>query len=235
MVSVCVLLSAFGGCKGKEEPFEYPDGEITEPTTVTQMIRVIAEDENWKVENVADGCDATFPPKTFAITELSYTRGFATLYLVPDSTACSPYVSAYSAFAPDEVPTDYWDNWKFELTFSELQLNEASELRLKLAYREVEMDLDLAPFMRETIAQDTNAIDISGLFSFDIQQGFTNFLLNGIQWEPDFSAGSGNSFSQESDGVDPHFELSMVSEGTEARSLIVFTYMRVTSYGVPEP
>ena len=131
--------------------------------------------------------------------------------------------------------SDYWDNWKFELTFSELQLNESSALRLKLVYREVDLDVDLAPFMRETIAQDTNAADVSGLFSFDIQQGFTNFLLNGIQWDPDFSAESGNSFSQESDGADPHFELSLVSEGTEARSLIVFTFVRVTSYGVPEP
>jgi len=235
MVTVCALLAAFAGCKGKDEPFEYPDNVITEPTTVTQMTRLIAEDENWTVENVADGCNANFPPKTFAITELSYSRGFATLYLVPDSTACSPFVSAYTPFTSEEIASDYWDNWKFELTFSELQLNESSALRLKLVYREVDLDVDLAPFMRETIAQDTNAADVSGLFSFDIQQGFTNFLLNGIQWDPDFSAESGNSFSQESDGADPHFELSLVSEGTEARSLIVFTFVRVTSYGVPEP
>lgn len=230
-----IALTVLGACAKKDDPFEYPDGEITQPTVVTQMTRVIAEDENWAVENVADGCDENFPAKTFAISELSYTRGFATLYLVPDSIACSPYVSASTPIGSDEVASDYWDNWKFELTFSELQLNEASELRLQLAYREVEIDLDLAPFMRETIAPDTAVnTDVSGLFSFDIQQGYTNFLLNGMRWEPDFSEASGNLFNQNAAVDEPSIKLTLSSEGTEARSLIVFTYIRVSSYGVPE-
>lgn len=235
LLGILAVVTVFSSCRKEEDPFEYPDGEITEPYTVTHMTRVIDSSETWMEVNTAVGCSDSFPVNTFAFTELNRSRGFATMYLVPDSSICSPLVSLETSFEEDEIPSDYWDNWKLEFTFSELQLNSRSEFRFQFDFREVSLDLDLAPFMRETIATDSLALeDISGVFVFEIEQGFTNFYLNGINWSPDFSEGSGNTLIKDASIDEPRMKLTMKSENTDGRSLIVFNFLRVTTFGIPE-
>lgn len=228
------IVVGFNGCQRDDDPFEYPDGTITDPSTVIQMTRIIAEDENWIIFNNANGCDPNFGVQTFAQAELNVTRGFASMYLVPDTSACKPIVSFETPFQPDEVPSAYWDNWKLEFTFSEIQLNDASELRLAFDYREVELDIDLAPIMRQLLAPDTTVNDTDGVFVLEFQEGFTNFFLNGVNWNPDFSAQSDDSLVKDAVVTEPRFKITLSSEGTDARSLLLFTFIRVTSYGIPE-
>jgi hypothetical protein len=228
------LLTTVVHCQRNDDPFEYPDGTITEPVTVTHMKRLAGPGDVWVVEKDVIGCNPDFPIGTYAITEASSSRGFVSIYLTPDTNACSLFGSAHTDFLADEVPSDYWDNWKFEMTFSELQLNPNTELRLDLNFREVELSVDLAPLMRETIAQDTNAVDISGLFTFDFNQGYTNLYLNEHHWIPDLSDSSNNVLSTTANTTEPSFQLTMSSADTDARSLIVMTFLRVTTFGIPE-
>ena len=156
------------------------------------------------------------------------------MQLVPDSTSCDLNITFNTPFRESEIVSDYWTNWDFEFTFSELRLTDFAELRLKLNYREVEFDIDVAPIMRQVFPPDTVFVDANGVFSFSINETSTSFNLNGIDWSPDFSEGSGNVLNIDHDGSEPQLEISLSASQAITQSFLVFQFVRISSYGIPE-
>lgn len=234
----------FVGCEKKEDddPFDFPDTE-QQPTTVKHMTREIItadnndkglKNENWTVERSQEGCKEPSNINLYVLNEINQQRGFISMQLVPDTLACNLNVTVKSPFRKEEIASDYWDNWKFEFTFSELRLTEFANLRLRLKYREVELDLDVAPIMRQVFPPDTVFVDANGLFVFSIEETFTDFSLNGLAWEPDFTSESGNTLNLNHDGTDEHLEVSLSSSQSSTQSFLVFQYVRISSFGIPE-
>ena len=224
----------FTSCTKEEDPFEYPDNEVTEPTTVTHMSRSIADDEGWKAENSATGCDDDLNTIDFSFYDFSFTRGFATLHLKPDAASCDLYVASSSTIKSSELPSDYWKNWKMEFTFSELRLPEEAEVRFQFQYKDVYLDLDLAPHMREVFDIDSTFMDANGVFELNIDEGYNEFYLSGDLIQPDFSDGSGNTFQTGLNNNEYFVKVALDAAGTTDQTLLVFNYLLVTSFGVPE-
>jgi hypothetical protein len=240
--SIILFALLFSSCKKEEDddPFDFPDTELV-PTTVTHMTREIITqdtadkfDENWTVTTSETGCESGLDISSYVLYEINGDRGFASMQLIPDSTSCVLNATMNTPFRQDEIVSDYWDNWDFEFTFSELRLTEFAELRLKLKYREVELDLDVAPIMRQVFPPDTVFVDANGLFKFSIDRGMTSFDLNGINWEPDFSQSSGNVLNVDYNGADPELEISLSTKDAETQTYLVFQFVRISSYGIPE-
>ena len=237
-----LLILLVSSCKKEEEndPFSFPDTELV-PTTVTHMTReIIIKDtlgklnENWTITTSESGCGSGLDVSSYVLYEINGDRGFASVQLVPDSISCELNATLRTPFRQDEVVSDYWDNWDFEFTFSELRLTEFAELRMKFKYREVEMDVDVAPIMRQVFPPDTVFVDANGLLTFSIDRGMTSFNLNGVNWEPDFSAGSGNILNIDHDGSEPQLEISLSASQAVTQSFLVFQFVRISSYGIPE-
>lgn len=226
-----LVLSA---CVKDDEPFEYPDDTITEPTTVTHLVRRIQDGEGWSGENSEVGCQDDLPTIDYALYDLTFSRGFATLHLKPDTTTCDLFAGLSSPFNNSEIATDYWDNWKLEFTYSELRLPETAEIWIDFKYREVAFELDIAPHLREILQIDSNFTDADGVFSFSFEEGFTDFQLNGVSFQPDFRAGSGNTYNENSSHTDNGIDVSLKATGTASQTLLVFNFVRVTSFGIPE-
>ena len=96
------------------------------------------------------------------------------------------------------------------------------------------MDVDVAPIMRQVFPPDTVFVDANGLLTFSIDRGMTSFNLNGVNWEPDFSAGSGNILNIDHDGSEPQLEISLSASQAVTQSFLVFQFVRISSYGIPE-
>jgi hypothetical protein len=243
LFAIASILS-FSSCSKEEEedPFDFPDTEVV-ATTVTHMTREIVTetdpdrglvDENWSASNSESGCKGGLDVDVYALYEINQARGFASIQLVPDSTSCDLNVTFNAPFRESEIVSDYWTNWDFEFTFSELRLTEFAELRLRLNYREVEFDIDVAPIMRQVFPPDTVFVDANGVFSFSINETSTSFNLNGIDWSPDFSEGSGNVLNIDHDGSEPQLEISLSASQAITQSFLVFQFVRISSYGIPE-
>lgn len=239
-----VSMLSFSSCSKEEEedPFDFPDTEVV-ATTVTHMTREIVTendpdrglvDENWSASNSESGCKGGLDVDVYALYEINQARGFASMQLVPDSTSCDLNITFNTPFRESEIVSDYWTNWDFEFTFSELRLTDFAELRLKLNYREVEFDIDVAPIMRQVFPPDTVFVDANGVFSFSINETSTSFNLNGIDWSPDFSEGSGNVLNIDHDGSEPQLEISLSASQAITQSFLVFQFVRISSYGIPE-
>ena len=243
LFAIASMLS-FSSCSKEEEedPFAFPDTEVV-ATAVTHMTREIVTendpdrglvDENWSASNSESGCKGDLDVDVYALYEINQDRGFASMQLVPDSTSCDLNVTFNTPFRESEIVSDYWTNWDFEFTFSELRLTEFAELRLKLNYREVEFDIDVAPIMRQVFPPDTVFVDANGVFSFSIDETSTSFNLNGIEWSPDLSEGSGNVLNIDHVGSEPQLEISLSASQAETQSFLVFQFVRISSYGIPE-
>jgi len=92
----------------------------------------------------------------------------------------------------------------------------------------------VAPIMRQVFPPDTVFVDANGLFKFSIDRGMTSFDLNGINWEPDFSQSSGNVLNVDYNGADPELEISLSTKDAETQTYLVFQFVRISSYGIPE-
>jgi hypothetical protein len=217
-----------------DDPFEYPDDNITEPSTVTHLVRRIQDGEGWTGDNSEAGCQDDLPTIDYALYDLTFSRGFATLHLKPDTTTCVLYAGLSSPFNVSEIASDYWDNWKLEFTYSELRLPETAEVWIDFKYREVAFELDIAPHLREILQIDSNFTDADGVFSFSFEEGFTDFQLNGVTFQPDFGAESGNTYMENSNHSDHGLTVSLNASGTANQTLLVFNFVRVTSFGIPE-
>jgi hypothetical protein len=221
-------------CTPESEPFTYPEEDVTEPTTVTHMVRSISNGEDWEGENSEVGCKDDLSTINFALYDLTYSRGYATLHLKPDTATCDLYAALSTSFDQEEIASDYWKNWKMEFTFSELRLAPEAEVRMNLRYRNIAVDLDIAPHLRQILELDTSTVDAEGTLTLNIDEDFSEFQLNGIVFNPNFSDESGNSFDRNVPQSDPGFTLGVRATGIEDQTLMVFNFLRVTSFGIPE-
>ena len=235
---------SFSSCSKDEgkDPFDFPDTEDV-ATSITHMTREIETetdpdrglvDENWSASNSESGCKGDLDVDIYAFYEINQDRGFASMQLVPDSISCDLNITFNTPFRENEIVSDYWNNWDFEFTFSELRLTEFAELRLRLNYREVAFDIDVAPIMRQVFPPDTVFVDANGVFSFSIDESSTSFNLNGTDWSPDFFEGSGNMLNIDHDGSAPQLEVSLSTSQAITQSFLVFQFVRISSYGIPE-
>lgn len=231
---VAVVTLSLSACVKDDEPFEYPDDNITEPATVTHLVRRIQDGEGWSGENSESGCQDDLPTIDYALYDLTYSRGFATLHLKPDTTNCELFAGLSSSFNSSEIASDYWDNWKLEFTYSELRLPETAGIWINFKYREVAFELDIAPHLREILQIDSNFTDADGVFAFSFEEGFADFQINGVSFQPDFRDGSGNNYNDNSNHSDDGIEVALRSTGTANQTLMVFNFVRVTSFGIPE-
>ncbi len=198
------------------------------------MIRSISNDEVWEGENTESGCIGSGNTIDFALYDVTPSRGFATLHLKPDSSICDLYAALSNSFDQDEIASDYWKNWKMEFTFSELRVAQEAEIRMNLRYRNVALDLDIAPHLRQILELDTSTVDAEGTLTLNIDEDFSEFQLNGITFDPDFSDGSGNSFERNELQMEPGFKIGLRASGIEDQTLMVFNFLRITSFGIPE-
>lgn len=234
-LTISIIALNFAACtKEDDEPFEYPETEITEPTTVNHLTRKVDAGEDWHIGAEAFNCPGGLSVENYASIDTNYSRNVLTMHLIPDSNQCAPHVWAGCGFNADEMASNYWDNWKFEFTFSELRLSSTAKLIIELRYREVELTLDLAPRMRETIAPDTSIIGTDGVFTFTIDNGNAFFNINGTNWTPDFNPGNDNVLNTASTNQNFGFNVDLSSENTQMQSLLTFSFLRISSFGIPE-
>ena len=88
LLPILSILFLMSSCK-EPEPFEYPEDPIeVEPSWITEAERVIKTDELWKAEQLSDGCAPNLHVSNLAFYELNYSRGFATIQLLPSDNSC---------------------------------------------------------------------------------------------------------------------------------------------------
>lgn len=226
LLTACVLF----GCK-KEEPFEYPE----EPDNQTEQLivyfeRHINSKAKWVGENAAQGCPGDPNVNNVAFYEIDISRGYATMHLVPNSDSCVLDIELSTAIKSEEVTSRKWEDLTYEFTYSEYMANPGTEFWLSLYYKNLELDLDLAPHIASHVAADVN----NGVFKMSFDTTGVVFELNGKRFHPAFDDGSGNHFSIAGPGEQQHFIARLHSEEVNQQSFLEFKYMRISRYGIPE-
>lgn len=221
----------FTACK-KEEPFEYPtDPESPNEVLNVYMERKVDSTEKWITMNSSDGCNPNVHINNLAHYELNTDRGFAVMQLVPDSTSCALEVVLRSDFKDAEVTQKWeWEDLDFEFTYSEFAASSGTELWISLYYKNLELDLDVAPYISSLVPTDTT----NGLIKLSIIDNEPAFWVNGKKFTPEFGDASGNYFTLGGDGQEQFFRARMTSEGVDTQSYVAFKYMRITRFGIPD-
>lgn len=222
-------LSLFA-CK-KEEPFEYPD----DPKTPTEQLIVYFERridtlEGWTGSNLAQGCPGDV--QNLAFYDLNMERGFATMHLVPNSDSCVLDVALTSEIKAEEITTRKWEDLSFEFTFSEYEANPGTEFWLSLYYKDLELDLDLAPHISRWIPSEE--LHNGGVFAMSFDTTGVVFTINGKKFTPEFETAEGNHFSTTGSGETQYVRTRLHSTESELQSFIEFKYLRISRYGIPE-
>ena len=222
-----VLISS---CK-EDEPFEYPEDLVDiEPTWIVEVERQIDSNENWISFQQSEGCDPTINVNNLAYYELNYSRGFATIQLIPNDSLCQLQASLESHFKPSEISNFEWNELHFQYTFSEFKASANTEYWLWMSYKNVDLKLDLAPVIKTLIPSDTT----DGLVEMYFFDGEPRFEINGKPFNPNFDEGSPNSFSSNGSSTDAYFKVGMTSRETSEQSFTIFKYLRITRFGIPE-
>lgn len=217
-------------CK-EDEPFEYPEDPVDfEPTWIVEVDRIVDSSENWVSFQGTDGCDPSINVNNLAYYELNYTRGFATIQLIPNDSLCELEVTLESGFKPNEISNFGWDELHFQYTFTEFSASSQTRYWLWLNYKSVELKLDLAPVIHSLIPTDTT----DGMFELYFFDGEPRFELNGKPFLPNFDVGSPNHFTTNSTAQEAYFKVGMTSKNTEEYSYTNFQYLRITRFGIPE-
>lgn len=223
-----ILIIGFSACK-EDDPFEYPEDPVdVQPTWITEMDWNVASSENWKPEQQSDGCDPNLNIFNLAAYELNYSRGFATMQLAPSDSLCSVSVALESKIEDDEISEVDWDELVFEYTYSEYNGDSTTEYIISLNYKNVELDLNLAPVISELIPNDTT----DGLFKMSFENDEPIFELNGKPFEPDFSSESGNYFSINGSGASNFIRIYLGSTLSPISSYTAFQYIRISRFGI---
>ena len=218
-------------CLKKDEPFQYPDDPAdVDPTWITETERSIQSNENWVPNQSAINCNPNLHVSNLARYELNYSRGFASIQLLPDSSSCELLVELKTNFSNDEISKHSWDENVFEFTYSEFEADSVVELRLSLYYKNLELDLDLAPVLRSEAESDVT----NGLFKVYFEFENPVFEINGKRFSPDFGDGTGNYFSIDGAGEDSFFSLEMSAVGEEKFSFIQFNFLRILRFGLKD-
>ncbi len=224
-LSILICLTA---CK-EPEPFEYPEdpGQV-EPAWITETERVIDKEEGWIGTQRAEKCDPNLSLSNIGFFELNYTRGFASIQLLPTDSACEVEVALKTEFSNSEIADEEWDELHFEYTYSEYSGEPGTEYWIELNYKGLELELNLAPVISSLIPFDTT----DGLFELYFENDEPVFELNGKPFDPDFGEGSLNRFDAHGNPDANSFEVRMVSVGTDRQSYTIFQYLRVPRFGI---
>ncbi|MCO4805344.1 MAG: hypothetical protein KC456_02015 [Flavobacteriales bacterium] len=224
------IVLLFGSCN-EPEPFEYPEDPIeVEPAWITETERVVSTEELWKAVQLSDGCDPNLHVSNLAFYELNYTRGFASIQLLPSDSACQVEVGLRTKFNSGELSTHEWDELHFEFTYSEYSGQPSTEYWIDLNYKGLELNLNLAPVIASLVPFDTT----DGLFKLHFENDKPVFELNGKTFSPDFTEGTGNHFEAHGDGTEDYFEARMTSTDTELHSYTIFQYLRFSRFGLKD-
>ena len=225
-----LLLIAIISCK-EDEPFEYPeDPTEIDPTWITEMEREVKSDEAWVPTQYAENCNPNLNINNLASYELNYTRGFAIMQLLPSDSNCEVSVTLETEFKENEISNFDWDELNFEYTYSEYSGDSSSEYVVSLNYKNLELDLDLAPIIEEMIPEDTT----DGLFKISIEDDIPVFELNGKLFTPDFSTESGNYLNTNGDGLQNYFRVRLSSVNSNVSTYTAFQYLRISRFGIDE-
>jgi hypothetical protein len=218
-------------CLKKDEPFQYPDDPVdVDPSWITETERSVQIDENWVPVESAVNCNPNLHVSNLARYELNYSRGFASIQLLPDSSTCDLFVELKTKFSDNEISKHSWDENVFEFTYSEYEADSVVELRISLYYKNLELDFDIAPALRSFAESDTT----SGLFKLYFEFDTPVFEINGNKFNPSFEDGTGNYFSVDGIGDNQFFSLQMSALGEEIFSFIQFHYLRILRFGLKD-
>ena len=223
------FLLVFYGCQKEEIPYEYPEDPIpSEPELITHFQRGLRSGEVWTKSNSEENCKGSLATINYAFFDIDTSRGFATMHLIPDSSSCELQVSMQTEIQSDEITSVEWIDLEFEFTFSELILNSETELWLNLKYKELDMKIDFAPL----ILSVDSAIE-NGLIEISQDLDGINYYVNGVKVKPNMEL-PGNSASLTGSETDQHVGVDLISQSTNQQSLLVFQFMRITSFTIPE-
>lgn len=227
---ILLLGISLAACE-KEEPFEYPpDPEDPNEVMTVYMERKVDSTEKWTTLNSSDGCNPEVHINNLAAYELNFSRGFATMHLIPDSVSCNLEVALSSDFKAAEITDWEWQDLDFEFTFSEFSANPGTEFWLSLYYKNLELDLNVAPYISSLVPQDTT----NGLIKLSFEENEPVFTINGKRFHPDFDAHPDNHLSLGGDGKTQFFTTRLTSTGVNLQSYVAFKYMRVSRFGKPD-
>lgn len=228
-LTLILFVGFVSSCSKDEPPYEYPEEPIpTEPEIITHFQRSLSPGENWTKFNEETGCKGDLSAINYAYYEIDTGRGFATMHLIPDSSSCELQVSLETTVRDDEIANVDWDDLSFEFTFSELILNAQTELWLELRYKEYEMKVDFAPLILQVDSNIENGV----IEVYQDEEGL-KYFVNGSRVRPDFDL-PGNLESLSAIGDDPMFGVDLISQGSSEQSLLVFQFLRITSFTIPE-
>ncbi len=221
---------ALVGCE-EDEPFEYPDDPIEpEQTIISHFERDMTapQFDLWTLERKSMNCESTGVEPAFF--EYDSSQNEIVLHLIPDSNICDLGLTVHTDIAGDEVVDKEWSELNFEFFFSEYIANANTELWLSLYYKNVELELDLVPFIEDVGLGEGG----DGTFKVAEENGNIYFELSGVRINPGFDDGSGNHFSNTGSGASNFFEIRLDANGTSEQSLLLFKYLRLYSLGVQE-
>jgi len=228
-----LVVLVIAACKKPEEEFEYPEEDITEPELIVHMTRNIAEKEEWMASSSVENCYGNLSDDNYAFQELNYSRGFATLHLIPDSATCELSASYSSAFFPNEISTVNYDELKLEFTFSELRIDSMASVWLECKYNQLDIRLNLAPVLlvEQSKLDSNHALD--GVFTIDFTDPNIAIDLNGENWQPALGSSSGNHIITNYDGAEGEISVDLSCQDTKGQSYMVFQFIRISSFGIP--
>lgn len=220
-------------CDKAEEPFEYPDNpDNLDPELITLVEREVAASENWTGDYSAIGCFGTASQDVYARYEFNAQSGNCVLRLIPDSATCDLDAEIQSAFLPAEI-TDYSLNeLEFEFTFSQLILSSETDFWLSWYYKDLELDVNLAPYIFNPQDSAQNA---NGVVTVAIKNDYPVITVRGEEITPDLSDSAlGNHFALNQSNTQNYFKTSMHCDNTTKQSLLVFRYLRITTFDIPQ-
>lgn len=224
---VCLAVAAIG-CQ-REDPFQYPEPpEKLPPTWNYYAQRTVKPSENWTVDKTADGCNPTALIDNLAVHELNYTRGFASVLLVPDTTACKLGVTLNTNYADTEISTWPWDSLAFEFFFSEYEIFSGTALWFELRYKNLHTAFNISRSIDSLSPASTDPT-----LRISYAQGKPVYEIDGITFTPAWNE-EGAFEEPNADQSDPHLTLTMTTELTEEQSFYTFQLARFTRYGTPD-
>lgn len=222
-----LLLVMVVSCK-EEEPFEYPEGPSEgEVKNIIHVERDMRADQLdlWTTDRTALSCNVQGVDPAFI--EYDSKQGEFLFHLIPNDSSCVLAASARTDFLDSEISDKSWDELNLEFFFSEYVSNPNTEFRLRFYYKNVELDIDLAPYIEDiglSAARD-------GTIKIATDDTGTYLELSGNRINPNEDGISTNFFNTDGDGVENYLEVGVSAKDIDQQSLVLFKYMRLFSVG----
>jgi len=231
LFSAFVLI--FSSCDRADEPFEYPEDPIdTTKVLIPIAQRTITSQEVWVGTNSESECWGSNATESYARFEVDLSAGNNVLRLIPDSVTCILDASLATNFIGDELSDMPLEELTFEFTFSNARLTNQTELWLSWYYKDLEFDLNVAPYLFPAQEPD---LPLSGLVSLKIVDGAPVVNILGTEVAPVFNSSiSDNHFAIDASNQENYFKTAMHSENTKEQSLLLYRFLRISTMGIPE-